>query len=185
MLPRGSIDGVVAGEDRVVVYKSAPSVLIKTLARRTAGMAISVNGKRWKAEEREDRIQFFDLMDRSGEMGCILHLADWGCQTDGLYTVTIDVPNDRSFRQWEFMLVKGMDFRFEDAPYVFKPVGTLCTPAELTFEKTEDIEKCDSDDMGNHWSFRINPERDDVRLLYLGTELSFMVPSLSYCFQGE
>lgn len=185
LLPRGSIDGVTAGEDRVTVFSSAPSVLVKALARRTAGMAISVNGKLWKVDGNEDKIQSFELMDRSGETGYILHLSDWGCQTDGLYTVTIDIPNDRSFRQWRFMLVNGMDFRFEDAPYVFKSVGTLCTPPELAFDKTDDIEKCDSDDIGNHWSFFINPDLDDVKLRYLGTDLFFAVPALSYCFQGE
>ncbi|MBR0340895.1 MAG: hypothetical protein IJH64_01320 [Oscillospiraceae bacterium] len=185
LLPRGNVDGVVAGNEDLVVYKSAPSVLIKTQARRMAGMAISVNGKLWKADDYRDRIQSFELMDRTGETGYIIHLADWGCEKDGIYTVTIDIPNDQSFRQWRFMLINGMDFRFEGAPYVFNPIGTLCTPAGLDLRKTEDITEYDSDEDGNHWSFRIVPGLPEVKLLYLETELTFAIPAVSYRFQGE
>ena len=184
ILPRYRVGGVTASDDKLPVYSAAPSVLIKAQAKRAAGMAIAVNGKIYKADDYWDRIQSFELMDRSGETGYIIHLADWGCCEDGLYSVTIDIPNDQTIRQWQFMLIEGMDFRFEDAPYVFKPIGTLCTPDGLLFEKTGDIEDSNTDDDGNHWSFRIGTERDDVKLLYNGVELSFEVPALQYCFQG-
>lgn len=185
ILPRGYVKGIKAGTDKVPVYSSVPSVLIKAQARRTAGMAISINGKVYKADDYREKIQSFELMDRSGEMGYIIHLADWGCCEDGLYSVTIDIPNDQSFRQWQFMLINGMDYRFEDAPYLFRPVGTLCTPKNLLFSKSEDIEESDQDDDNSHWSFTINPEKDDVRLLYKGSEVFFQVPALNYRFQGE
>lgn len=185
LLPRGSVDGVYAGDEKITVYKTVPSVLFKTQEKRTAGMAISINGKRWKMEDYRDKIHSFDLMDRSGEKGYIIHLADWGCRENGLYTVIIDIPNDRTFRQWQFMLIDGMDYQFEDAPYIFKSIGTLCTSKNVNFEKTLDIEESYSDDIGGHWSFRINPERDDAKLTYMGTEISFAVPTLCYCFQGE
>lgn len=185
ILPRYRVGGVSAWEERVPIYSSTPSILIKAQAKRTAGMAIVINDKIYKADDYRNKIQTFELMDRSGETGYIIHLSEWDCNKDGLYIVSIDVPNDQTSRQWQFVLINGMDYRFEDAPYLFRPIGTLCTPKELQFEKTADIDDIDQDDENSHWSFKINPEKDEVRLLYHGIEVFFPVPALNYCFQGE
>ncbi len=63
--------------------------------------------------------------DRSGETGYILNLSDYGCTEDGLFNVAVDVPNDRTNRFWQFVLINGISFEFEDAPYIFKSKGTI------------------------------------------------------------
>lgn len=187
MLPRGKVDGVIAGASEEIwpVYKAVPQVLIRMQPQRAAGTALSVNGKMYhlSLEGNENGVSEFDLLDRSGERGYLVDLSAFGCKSDGEYSVVVSVPNDRTIRQWKFVLIRYLEFEFEDAPYIFKTRGTLKMPPNSRFKAKGEIREETTD--FKRFDFDIVPGESRLYLDYMGTDIGFALPTFSYRFHGE
>ena len=186
VLPRGRIVGVIAekNEEEITVYKSIPKVLVKMLPQRATGTAISINKKIIRFDTGEKKgIAEFDLLDRSGEKGYLVDLNYFGCKKDGVYSIVIDVPNDRTIRQWKFALINQLEYEFEDAPYIFKSRGTLRLPLDSKLKATgtsrEEIQEY------KRINFDIEAGASRLYLDYLGLKVGFDVPTFSYKFYDE
>ena len=82
-----------------------------------------------------------ELKDGSDEIGYLIKLSDYGCTKDGLYQVYIDVPNDRTNRNWSFVLINNIYYEFEEAPYIFKTKGSIILNNDLNIKSLRrDIE---------------------------------------------
>ena len=187
LMKRGAVEGVIAGElrDRMSVYKETPDVFIKMQPQRAVGTAIKVNSKtiRFSTEKGLMKgISEFDLMDRTGEKGYLIKLGEFGCNKDGVYNVAIDVPNDRTIRQWKFVLINGLEYEFEDAPYIFKNRGTLSVPQEICFKSALDTQLVANKRLFN---FDINPGEAYLNLEYLDVKIGFEIPTICYKFHGD
>ena len=188
ILPRGVIEGVIAGEfkDNKSVYGEIPSVFVKMLPQRANGTAIKVNGAVYHFTSEEtlsEGISEFDLMDRSGEKGYLIDLGKFGCRQDGEYSVSIDVPNDRTIRSWKYVLITHLEYEFEEAPYIFKARGTLSFPSRFGFEAKNDVQMELQD--RRRFNFDIVPGEERLYLSYKGIDIGFEIPTLGYKFHGE
>ncbi len=188
IMNRGSVSEVFAGNfgNRIPVYKIIPEVFVKMLPSRIIGTAIKINNQTYHfASEKgvAPGITEFDLMDRTGEKGYLIRLDKFGCREDGKYNVSIDVPNDRTNRQWKFMLIKDLEFEFDGSPYIFKSRGTISLPRELKFESKGNIHKELRE--RSRFTFDIQPGESYFILEYLGIDINFEIPTLSYKFNGE
>lgn len=155
LIPRYRVHGTCALKEdrRIPVYKKPPSLFIKMQPAQSPGTAVVVNGKVHKFL---DTATVFTLHDRSGDSEYVINLIEYGCKEDGLYEIYIDIPRDRSRRYWEFALIDGFSFEFEDAPYVFAPRGTLRLPDFLNISALDD-EKTPGE---NGINFTINAQSD-------------------------
>ena len=186
MLPRGKVDGVVAGEAENVrpIYGAVPQVLIRMQPQRFAGTALTVNGKLYRFSSGENGgVSEFELFDRSGEKGYLVNLSAFGCRMDGEYSVVVSVPNDRTIRQWKFVLIRYLEFEFEEAPYIFKTRGTLKLPPNSRFKAKGDVREETTD--FKRFNFEIVPGESRLYLDYQGIDVGFAIPTFSYKFYGE
>ncbi len=166
------------------VYCSPPSVMLKIQAKRANGTMIDINGKRYHLFDKETTV--IDLRDRSGETGYITNLGDYGCTEDGIYTIFVDVPNDRTNRLWRFALISGINYEFEDAPYIFKSRGTIRFNDGLIVDPQGNIDEKNNDE--NSFNFRTQPEIDYLHFIYNADkediDLYFEIPALKWKFHS-
>lgn len=119
---------VVENGNNIPIYQNEPVVFIKIPKNRVSGTVVKVNNSIYRMFDKETlELKFteIDLKDRSGDIGYVLDLKDYNCKANGIYSVIIDVPNDRTNRSWDFALIKEMKYEFEDSPYIFKNKGTI------------------------------------------------------------
>lgn len=172
----------IYNDANIPIYSAPPTILLKIAAKRANGTLINVNGSIYRLFDSETTI--IDLNDRSGETGYILNLGDYGCEKDNIYTVIVDVPNDRTNRFWQFALINGITYEFEEAPYIFKSKGTIRFNEGLKVysQDNEILKNCDE----NSFNFAIHTEVDYLQFAY-DTErdsikLCFEVPALKWKF---
>lgn len=187
LLYRKSLSGAYALKDnaKIPIYCESPSILLKILAKRANGTVININGIRHRLFDHATTV--IELGDRSGETGYIFNLGDYGCTADGLYTVFVDVPNDRTNRFWQFVLINGIRYTFEDAPYIFKLKGTIRFNEELLVHTQDSTIEKNSDE--NSFNFMIQPDVDDLQFVFQTKneviDLSFPIPALKWKFDKE
>lgn len=180
---RGRLKGacVASEEESLPLYSSVPSILVKALPNRVAGTAVRVNGQIFRMFD-DTTLADLDLGDRSGESGYFFSLKNFGCTNDGIYEVKVDVPNDNKSRHWKFALLNDLCFEFEDAPYVFKPRGTI------SFKSGPRIANWDAgakkDPSENAYGFEINAEKDTLNFDFCCNQdiirATFNVPAFRY-----
>ena len=125
LLSKGRVHGVTEAEENLPVFSRIPSCIIQIPESRLPGSAISVNGKKARLQDACE-ITKLELKDGTDNSGFWFNFADIGCEQDGKYEIIVDVPNDRTVRQWKFVLIKEFDYTFDDrAPYIFETRGTL------------------------------------------------------------
>ena len=188
ILPRGKVSGVIAGYENnpEPVYKEMPSILVRLLPQRANGTSIRINKATYHFSAKDklhEGISEFDLKDRTGEKGYIIDLSKFGCRSDGRYSINFDVPNDRTIRNWNFVLISNLDYEFEEAPYIFKTRGTIRFPKDCLMQPKNDckVEIQDS----RRIDFDIIPGEGRIYFDYKGIDIGFDVPTLSYQFSGE
>ena len=186
ILPRGVVPGVSAGEYNKSVYKDIPSVFVKTLPSRVSGTAIRVNNEIFPLSLKKrlhEGVSEFELFDGSGEKGYLIDLKVFGCKNDGEYNIIVDVPNDRTIRNWKFVLISNLEFKFEDAPYIFNARGTLSivNNSEFNVKKDSQVEILDK----KYYNFDIIPGEEKIYLNYKGIDIGFEIPAISYKFYNE
>ncbi|MEQ8199409.1 MAG: hypothetical protein ABRQ27_15655, partial [Clostridiaceae bacterium] len=186
LLSRNVLKGAYAAKDKetMPIYSSSPYILLKILEKRANGTVIEINNRKHRLFDKETTV--IDLNDRSGEKGYILNLSDYGCSDDGIYTVYIDVPNDRTNRLWTFGVIKGISYEFEEAPYIFTSKGTIRFNEDLiVYPQITEMSK-NSDE--NSFNFEINSDSDNLNFTY-NTEkeainLIFHIPVFMWKFEN-
>lgn len=168
-------------DNDISIYKTVPSILIKISESRFAGTMVTINGK-------NNRISDFivtkiDINDRSGEIGYLLNLNDLGCLTEGIYTIGIDVPNDRTKRIWQFVYISGLEFTFEDAPYIFKTKGSISFNEKIKLSGVgNNLEKIFGE---NTYNFDINPNEKQIHFKYTDFTINIDIPVLNWSFNAQ
>lgn len=165
LLPRGRMNSAYALNDegeQISIYNKAPAMLIKMMPSRIPGTLIQVNGKNFRLFDQDTVV--VDIDDRSGEKGYIINTSYYGCSADGIYQMLIDVPNDKSRRYWEFSVINGFSFEFEDAPYIFSNRGTIRFEDNLKIIAETGVEKLHDE---NAFNFKIDPNCDDIVFSFL------------------
>lgn len=176
VLPRSRIKGAYSLNDegeQIPIFNKAPALLIKMLPYRTPGTLIQVNGQNFRMFDKDTVV--VDLDERSGVKGYIINTSDYGCSEDGIYQLLIDVPNDKSRRFWEFTVINGFSFEFEDAPYIFSPRGTIRFADKLRIIAERGSKKLHNE---NAFNFEIDPDSDDILFSFLTD--SVMIPLRIY-----
>ena len=64
--------------------------------------------------------------------GYILRLSDY-IKTDGIFRVNIDIPNSRKANDYSLAVINQFDYKYEDAPFIYKKEG------KITFSSTGTI----------------------------------------------
>lgn len=177
IMRRHLLEGVYTLESgsMLSIYNASPTVLLSIPDTKVKGTMIEINGIRHKMFDQ--RVTLFDTFDGSGNRGLLIQLEEWGCTNDGLYTVVIDVPNDRKTRFWKFVLINGLKSKFEDAPYLFEQRATII------FSETTSVKPLLSSGVQhvsgeNAFNFEIIAETDEV-----GFELDTIDGSIAVYFQ--
>lgn len=173
-------------DDEVIpIYREPPILLIKMQKKRAIGTVIQVNNKKYRMFD--EKAIMVNLNDRSKEVGYIINLKNYSCKDDGIYTIMVDVPNDKTKRFWKFILVNGITYEFQDSPYVFKSRGTINFNEALKIDaKDSNISKnCDE----NSFNFEVNPKNDYIEFIYemkkQSVNLYFYVPVLKWSFNKD
>lgn len=172
-------------DDRMPIYSVPPTVMLKIKKSRAIGTAIDINGNRYRLFDKETVA--IDLQDRSGETGYIINLRDYGCENDGVYTLYIDAPNDRTNRLWRFALINGIKYGFEDAPYIFKLKGTITFNDNL---RIIPMENSVAKNIGeNSYNFGLKPDTEFLGFKYKTDkgiiEIYFKIPIFKWSFNNK
>lgn len=161
---------------KVPVYFSPPSLLMKIKEDKSKGTLIDINGVRNRLFDYGTTV--IDLNDRSNETGYIINLQDYGCNRNGIYTVCVNVPGDKTNRSWQFALISHIEYEFEDAPYIFKSKGTIKFNDELNLQPKDMYLEKNADE--NSYNFPIKPDIDYLKFNYcadiVDLELLFEIP---------
>ncbi|MEL1135046.1 DNA-directed RNA polymerase subunit alpha C-terminal domain-containing protein [Desulfitobacterium sp. THU1] len=183
LLQRKSLTKAYASyeEEKLPVFSSPPTLLLKINEKRVNGTVIEINGNRYRLFDRETTV--INLEDRSGETGYILRLADYGCEGNGIYTIVVDVPNDNTHRVWKYVLINGIGYEFEEAPYIFKSKATILFNENLKINALDHGMEKNPDE--NSYNFEITSDHDEVRFQpsdIPNIYLHFEIPVLKWKF---
>lgn len=102
-----------------------------------------------------------NMQDKTDEYGYILRLSDY-IKTDGIFRVNIDIPNSRKANDYSFAVINQFDYKYEDAPFIYKKEGKITfssTGMILGDEHSEHI-------ANNSFVFRIDPDIDYLPFTY-------------------
>jgi len=164
------------------IYSQAPSILLKINERKASGTLIIINDRRYRLFDIE--ATKIELPERTEDIGYLINLEKHGCVQDGRYQVYVDVPNDRTNRSWEYVLIRGLSYEFEDAPYIFQTRGTIKFPESLAL-KPRDVHLQKNNDE-NSYNFEISPQQDTLCFQYSTSSdvliMHFSIPSLMWKF---
>ena len=190
LLRRGLQSGAYGETEggRNPVYAAPPSLFARILPKSMNGTQLRVNGQNYRLFENgepQDGVIAFDLQERVPEEGVHIALGHFGVRANGLYHVELDIPNDHAKRTWDFMLIDGLEYSFDEAPYIFVENGVLCVPAKTGLKKHDPIIREGVEDDQLRFAFMIPEEDEYFRLEMDGTPVAFEIPKLSYRFQGD
>ena len=178
---------VLENEKNIPIYQNEPVVFIKIPKNRVSGTVVKLNNSIYKMFDKETlELKFtkIDLNGRSGDIGYVLDLKDYNCKVNGIYSVIIDVPNDRTNRAWDFVLIKGMEYEFEDSPYIFKNKGTISFSNSINIKEIH--QSYTKVPYENKYNFIILPEKKCLSCsMDVGEELlrvDFEMPVLNWKF---
>ena len=152
------------------------------------GTQLRVNGQNYRLFDNGaplDGVIAFDLQERVPEEGVHIALGQFGVNKNGLYHVELDIPKDYAKRTWDFMLINGLEYSFDEAPYIFVENGVLCVPAKTGLKKHDEIIREAVEDGQLRFAFAIPEEDECFRLELDGVPVAFEIPKLSYRFPGD
>ncbi len=190
LLKRGQVRNVFGQreETSAPVYAVAPSVFARILPKSMNGTQLRINGQHARIFEKNEPlpgVYTFDLQEGVPEQGVHISLNQYGVKENGLYHVELDIPNDRAGRSWDFLLINGLEYSFDGAPYIFADNGTLCVPEQTGLETRDSSVRPETAEGQRRFAFAI-PENEDSFPLYLGDiRVCFEIPKLSYRYPDE
>ncbi len=147
------VNGVVtiSDENAYPVYANLPKILFKAPKEKVGGIAIMISGVDKPYKLTDFNYYEFKIDDSIDEIyAYIIDLNDF-IFAEGCFQVCINVPN--SLKQYVFNLsyIKDFDYRFDDAPYIFKDAGSI------SFDKKFNLGM-----KGNAWE-----QKEDRNILHL------------------
>lgn len=135
---KGKVEGARCEIDgnEYTLYGKIPYLVLRMKAERANGTSIAINSKRYRLTDCDYKM--FSLDDRSDDTGYYMDLAGIiGEAADDLYRIEVDIPNTTR-RAWNFVYIRNLEVKFEDAPYVFEPRGTARFPEHIDIKWIED-----------------------------------------------
>ena len=126
----GMLSGVRASNTdypSVAVYNRHPKLLFKTKTKDLNGIGIVLNGRRHRLiDVPETSRRIFDLTDGSGGCGVQLEIESLAEQANGYYEAVVDLPAEYRREPERYLLLAGLEYSFDGAPYVFTDRAVLC-----------------------------------------------------------
>lgn len=191
------VDGVCAhGESGLCnVYATLPKIVFKAPKAQIDGIAVIV-----KSADNERLLRAADYpyysfkLDESLADACayIINLADY-VKADGCYKIAIDIPGGKVQKIFDLCYIRGFQYCFEGAPYVFTDVASLAlgnaTRFDLRKDEKEMLRAGENltyvfDPANKDCSDRIKGETLQLDYIYGGQKitLSFIIPAFRWKF---
>ena len=119
---------------KLPVYSKIPALVINIEDERLGGTAIIVNNRKIKASD----LKAVDIKNANvmGQKYYYFDLSGISGISNGINSVDVDVPGSSRGKRLDFILLKDFSFSFEDAPYINKTRGTLCSNYRIDWTKT-------------------------------------------------
>lgn len=192
-----SVKGVVAisNNKSYAVFSVAPKILFKAEKTKVGGIGVIVshNGKDTMHRMVDVRYYEFKYESENDSCGYIVDLNDF-LQQEGCYSVQISVPGSANRSVFDFCFIKGFDYKFNSAPYVFVDCGSIEFDKKLNIEIDND--NWEQTATINRLTMNFDPENDDhckkikdwkLSLNYLmdsgAVQLSFDLPIFRWKFK--
>lgn len=141
------------------VFSAVPSIYFRMSPTQERGTLIRINEEKYRFDIA--RAIKCNMQDKTDEYGYILRLSDY-IKTDGIFRVNIDIPNSRKANDYSFAVINQFDYKYEDAPFIYKKEGKITfssTGMILGDEHSEHI-------ANNSFVFRIDPDIDYLPFTY-------------------
>lgn len=157
LLDRGLVEGAhTIVENRILpIYSTPPIILVKINKNQLAGTAVRINNQVRRMDDCDPKE--ITINELNAKYAYILDLERLGVKGNGVYNVTIDVPNKRNMMM-EFSFINRFFYHFENSPYIFKEKGTLVFTDGLHIE----WEKGNKIEDENKWDFMISDSLDRI-----------------------
>ena len=178
---KGRIDGVscLLNGLEYDLYGRMPYLVLRMPASKYAGTAVTLNGSKNKLSEMDH--ERFVIDDTTEDVGFYIDLSSYFSDAAGLCSIEVDIPGGAHL-SWEYVYIKDFSIRFDEAPYVFVPRGTIVFPDHIVIK---DIgENCEKQIGINGFKFVI---KDVGRYLNVSAQagdkdviLKIKVPALFY-----
>ena len=141
------------------------------------GTSITINGKKHKLSDLD--YEQFLLNDKTDDVGYYVNLSSYFGDSDGINRIIVDIPGG-SRPSWEFVYIHNFNAKFDEAPYVFEPRGTVTFPEHINIKEIEEF--CDKEPNNNSYKFiikEINRTLDFVMDINgIDVNISIDVPAL-------
>jgi len=174
---------VINGNTTIPLYNAAPTIIVKIPKSKVKGTALLLNNKRMRLFDTS--IIEIPLPNRTGEIGYLINLDELRCSRDGIYTIVIDVPNEKKVRQWNFAVIKNLTYCFEEAPYIFNRKGTISFNKDLCIKSHDNLAKNPNE---NSFNFEITAQMSDLCFESLNNQkvkFFIKVPYLQWKFEDN
>lgn len=117
------------------IYAQLPKLLFKSTPDQLGGISLIINGSHNKVVDKP--IKEFKLSDDLKATGYLIDLADF-VNREGLYTLVLSFPKMHVQRDLgAIAYIKGFDYKFVGAPYIFKEYGTISFNSSLRINKLQ------------------------------------------------
>lgn len=114
------------------VYNKLPKLIFQANSNQLKGASLSINGKQNKIEKYKE----IKLIDNVNTLFYLIDLNDY-INDEGLYDIFLNYPRQNYNKVFESIAyLKNFNYKFVNAPYIFKTVGTLEIPS-LSFVKPD------------------------------------------------
>lgn len=104
------------------VFSAVPSIYFRMSPTQERGTLIRINEEKYRFDIA--RAIKCNTQDKTDEYGYILRLSDY-IKTDGIFRVNIDIPNSRKANDYSFAVINQFDYKYEDAPFIYKKEGKI------------------------------------------------------------
>lgn len=131
------VDGVIIKSNALdyEVYSELPKILFKSTPDQLPGISLTINGSHNKIIEKT--IKEFKFADDLKTTCYMLDLSEF-ISIEGLYTLVLNFPKMHVQKNLgTIAYIKGFDFRFKEAPYIFKEYGTISFKSSLRINKKQ------------------------------------------------
>lgn len=161
LIGESKVNGVeaVSGDNAYSVYSKLPKVLFKASKEKVGGVAIMISGNDRPFRLTDYDYYEFKIDDNLDEIfAYIIDLNDF-ISGEGCYQICINVPNSQKRYAYNFCYIKDFNYRFEDAPYVFKDTGSIWFDKKFNFEMKGNA--WEQSDGRNILNLNFNPDSEE------------------------
>lgn len=164
---------VIDNNNSYLLFNKAPSILVKMKDSEQSGTLLIINNKKFRLNANECIV--FNNDSKSNSY-FLISLENY-CKEDGIYNVLVDVPSNRSNKEYAFALIKSFEYKFINAPYVFKSKGSI--------EFNNSVKISPINNAANTYDFEITCETDKLDFSVNDFNLSIDVPIFKWKLNSE